>query len=320
MIVTRERTRRESTRARDVAFAHGRARELSDDRGDARVERRTHDPPRAHPTTRARQGEKSTPRRSTRTVKMADGGKTNVSNYEMNGNSFRNTMHSLNYGNVMEAAARDYMKEVKAEEAAAANVGPIQYDLEDLEDDPELHALHKERIQQMKEEQEKRREMERKGHGQYTDVNEEEFLPEVTGSFQVVCHFYHQEFERCRIVDKHLNILAKKYFNTKFVKVHAPDAPFFVTKLNIQVLPCIIFFRNGVAYDRIVGFEELGAKDDFPTSKLEGMLLNAGVIEVPERGEDDSEDEEEVLRRERQNRITYGFTKYDSEDEDSDFD
>ena len=86
------------------------------------------------------------------------------------------------------------------------------------------------------------------------------------------------------------------------------------------MLPCIIFFRNGVAYDRIVGFEELGAKDDFPTSKLEGMLLNAGVIEVPERGEDDSEDEEEVLRRERQNRITYGFTKYDSEDEDSDFD
>jgi hypothetical protein len=60
------------------------------------------------------------------------GGKTNVSNYEMNGNSFRNTMHSLNYGNVMEAAARNYMKEVKADEAAGANVGPVQYDLEDL--------------------------------------------------------------------------------------------------------------------------------------------------------------------------------------------
>ena len=33
------------------------------------------------------------------------GGKTAVSNYEMNGDSFRNTMHSLNYGSVMEAAA-----------------------------------------------------------------------------------------------------------------------------------------------------------------------------------------------------------------------
>ena len=72
-------------------------------------------------------------------------------------------------------------------------------------------------------------------------------------------HFYHQEFERCRIVDKHMQILARKYFDTKFIKCHAPDLPFFVTKLNVQVLPCIIFFRNGVAYDRIVGFEELGA-------------------------------------------------------------
>ena len=251
---------------------------------------------------------------------MSGEGKTNVSNYEMNGNSFRNTMHSLNYGNVMEAAARNYMKEAEAEEAAAANVGPVQYDLEDLEDDPELHALHKERIQQMKEEQEKRREMERKGHGTYIDVNEEEFLPEVTGAFQVCCHFYHQEFERCRIVDKHLAILAKKYFDTKFIKVHAPDAPFFVTKLNVQVLPCIVYFRNGVAYDRMVGFEELGAKDDFATSKLEKILLEAGIVTPPVKGEDDSEDEEEVLRRERAKRIAYGFTKYDSEDEDSDFD
>ena len=102
---------------------------------------------------------------------MAEGGKTSVSNYDLDGNSFRNTMHSLNYGNVMEAAARNYMKETKAEEAAMGNVGPIQYDLEDLEDDPELHALHKERIQQMKEEQEKRREIQRKGHGEYRDID-----------------------------------------------------------------------------------------------------------------------------------------------------
>jgi hypothetical protein len=224
---------------------------------------------------------------------MAEGGKTSVSNYDLDGNSFRNTMHSLNYGNVMEAAARNYMKEAKAEEAAMGNVGPIQYDLEDLEDDPELHALHKERIQQMKEEQEKRREMQRKGHGEYRDIDEGEFLPEVTGSFQVCVHFYHQEFERCRIVDKHMTILARKYFDTKFVKVHAPDCPFFVTKLNVQVLPCIVFFRNGVAYDRIVGFEELGAKDDFATARLEGMLMSAGIIQIPEKGEDDSEDEEE---------------------------
>jgi hypothetical protein len=248
---------------------------------------------------------------------MGDTGKTSVSNYEMNGESFRNTMHSLNYGSVMEAAARDYMKEAEAEQSAG-NMGPIQYDLEDLEDDPELHALHKERIQQMKEEHEKRREMERKGHGTYVEVNEHDFLPEVTSAFQVCCHFYHQEFERCRIVDKHLTVLARKYFDTKFIKVHAPDAPFFVEKLQVQVLPCIVFFRDGVAYDRIVGFEELGARDDFPTAKLEGMLLEGGIVAPRERREDDSEDEEEILKNERAKRIAYGFTKY-SDDEDSDF-
>lgn len=49
---------------------------------------------------------------------------------KMDGSSFRNTMSSLNYGNVMEAAARDVMKEKRRDEKHAVNVGPIQYDLE----------------------------------------------------------------------------------------------------------------------------------------------------------------------------------------------
>jgi len=30
------------------------------------------------------------------------------------------------------------------------------------------------------------------------------------------------------------------------------------------VLPTIIIFVDGVALDRVVGFDELGARDDFP--------------------------------------------------------
>lgn len=48
-----------------------------------------------------------------------------------------------------------------------------------------------------------------------------EFIPAVTGSSHAVCHFYHNEFERCRILDKHLALLAKKYFKTRFVKARA---------------------------------------------------------------------------------------------------
>ena len=51
----------------------------------------------------------------------------------------------------------------------------------------------------MKEAQERRMTMERTGHGTLTEVDEKEFLPEVTTTHRVVAHFYHQEFERCRI-------------------------------------------------------------------------------------------------------------------------
>ena len=36
------------------------------------------------------------------------------------------------------------------------------------------------------------------------------------------------------------------------------QAPFFVDKLKIQMLPCIVMFQGGKAFDRIVGFDELG--------------------------------------------------------------
>ena len=37
-------------------------------------------------------------------------------------------------------------------------------------------------------------------------------------------------------------------------------------------------FINGVATDRIVGFEELGGEDDFPTINLTRRLVKAGVL------------------------------------------
>lgn len=35
-------------------------------------------------------------------------------------------------------------------------------------------------------------------------------------------------------------------------------------------------FRKGIAGDRLVGFEDLGGKDDFPTKRLENLLIKKG--------------------------------------------
>ena len=73
------------------------------------------------------------------------------------------------------------------------------------------------------------------GHGEYREITEEEFLKEVCGSQWVVIHFYHKEFFRCKVVDKHLREIAKKHLSCKWLTLDAEKAPFFVAKLGIQV-------------------------------------------------------------------------------------
>jgi len=57
------------------------------------------------------------------------------------------------------------------------------------------------------------------------------------------------------------------------------NCPFLVTKLKIQVLPCVIAFIDGVGVDRIIGFEGLGrSPENFTTRDLESRLIRAGVL------------------------------------------
>lgn len=190
----------------------------------------------------------------------------------------------------MAAAARDYQKELIAQEKAqASGSNNEEVDLDDLMDDPELEKLHADRIAALKTEAEKRQALKKQGHGEYREVTEGDFLGEVTGSEKVVCHFYHREFYRCKIMDKHLKSLAPKHLDTKFIKLDSENAPFFVAKLGVKTLPCVILFRKGVAVDRLVGFQDLGAKDDFSTKTLEVLLQKKGIISEKK---DDKEDED----------------------------
>lgn len=47
-----------------------------------------------------------------------------------------------------------------------------------------------------------------KGFGEYREIVEEEFLPSVTKNEYAIVHFYHRDFERCKIMDKHLLAIA----------------------------------------------------------------------------------------------------------------
>ncbi|KAF8050522.1 hypothetical protein N665_1946s0002 [Sinapis alba] len=189
----------------------------------------------------------------------------------MDPDAVKSTLSNLAFGNVLAEAARDYKKEVLANEKEQSS-NHVNEETE-LMDDPELEKLHADRIAALKREVEKREAFKRQGHDEYRTVSEGDFLGEVTRSEKVICHFYHKE-----IMDKHLKTFAPRHVDTKFIKVDAETAPFFVTKLAIKSLPSVLLFSKGIAIDRLVGFQDLGTKDDFSTTKLEDVLVKKESI------------------------------------------
>lgn len=106
-------------------------------------------------------------------------------------------------------------------------------DEEDDDEDHELRELREQRLRQLKSQKNQIMEDIAKGHGQYREVVQDEFLAEVTASLNVVCHFYHRDFSRCEIMNHHLAKLAPMHVESKFIRINAEKAPFFVEKVSI---------------------------------------------------------------------------------------
>jgi thioredoxin-like negative regulator of GroEL len=86
-----------------------------------------------------------------------------------------------------------------------------------------------------------------------------------------------------------------------------------VTKLKIQVLPCVIAFIDGVSVDRIIGFEGLGQRPDhFTTRDLEARLIRANVLSRQKVGEDED--------RQARQKSRGGVKNNDDDGEDDDWD
>jgi len=163
-----------------------------------------------------------------------------------------------------------------------------------------------------------------------------------------VVHFTHPDFARCSIMDDHLRLLASRHHSeedeegdgVRFARIDVRDCPFVVEKLNVRVLPCVIGFVDGVAVERIVGFEGLAsgglrdAVNGFRTVELERRLLRQGVLvkeklgldrrgEGQESGGEEEEEEEgadKYTRGGERKHIRSGNNIKGNDDDDDDWD
>lgn len=153
--------------------------------------------------------------------------------------------------------------------------------LDSLENDPTLDSFREQRLQQLHEEFTRAKHLRNQEHGLYSEIKDEKSLMDIvnTGAELCVVHFFKSDFHRCAIMDDHLEKLAPLQFDTRFLRINVENAPFLVTKLKVQVLPCIIAFRKGLSIDRIIGFEGLGySEDTFTTKDLERRLVRSGAL------------------------------------------
>lgn len=154
------------------------------------------------------------------------------------------------------------------------------FDDDEFLNDAEVQDLQEKRLAALQQKYALEKQFQAQGHGEYREITEEEFLKEVCGSQWVVVHFYHKEFFRCKIVDKHLRIIAKKHISCKFLTMDAEKAPFFIAKLAIQMLPTVIVFKDGIVSDQFAGFDEMGGKDEFRTEVMEHWFSKAGCVKM----------------------------------------
>ncbi|KAL7528227.1 hypothetical protein ACHAXR_002336 [Thalassiosira sp. AJA248-18] len=166
------------------------------------------------------------------------------------------------------------------------------------DEDDALVAIRQARIAQLKQEQSQRAQNISLRHGSLRTISQDEFLPECTGSSKfVVVHFYHDDFERCKIMDFHLKIIAGEHLEAKFLRIDAAKSPFFVAKLQIKTLPALIVFENGKEIGRLTGFDGLAKNpkkpDEWHTGRLQEWIGGTGAIQY----ERPNEEVEEELKR-----------------------
>ena len=114
-------------------------------------------------------------------------------------------------------------------------------------------------------------------HGRLLEIEEAVFLDSIRQSELVVCHFFHPEFNTCKVLDDILEKLASIHLKVRFIKINALGAGFFVNKLKIRTLPTLCVFDNGILKKKFLGFDEFGG--DKPSAELlQIALAKTGII------------------------------------------
>eukprot|EP01006_Ploeotia_vitrea_P062778 TRINITY_DN84387_c0_g1_i1.p1 TRINITY_DN84387_c0_g1~~TRINITY_DN84387_c0_g1_i1.p1 ORF type:complete len:180 (-),score=28.31 TRINITY_DN84387_c0_g1_i1:77-616(-) len=148
-----------------------------------------------------------------------------------------------------------------------------------MNDEDELAKLRQKRLKQLKAQQANKETWLAAGHGTYSEVySEVEFNAAVLKSKRVVVHFHRGTTKYCDVVHRHLTDLAAKHLETRFIKVDVERLEQIASMYSITVLPSVMFIVDNHTEYTMMGFNDLGGRDDFSTAQLEALMVRKKVI------------------------------------------
>lgn len=215
----------------------------------------------------------------------------------------------LGFGNqnqvVGDVASTRILKTAQAQEQAI-DAEISKYD-ELLNNDDALEALRAKRLEQMKAAARTRQIYIENGHGTYVSLGEgrlgsdiaREFFEASKASERLVVHFYRPTTRFCDVFHSHLQKLAHKHLETRFVKINVEETEnsgvsFLVERLGIIIMPTILIVKDRKARHQIRGFDELGGTENFTTTFLACVLATHGAIHL---NEDERDNSGEILEK-----------------------
>ena len=146
-------------------------------------------------------------------------------------------------------------------------------------DDDDLDMIRQRRIEQLKRARAQKDKWASKGHGVLQEFKTpEEFFKAVKSNERLVVHFYRTMNDNCKVMDQHLSKIAPKHYETLFAKVDAEKVEGLAEHFNVFMLPTLMLIEAGKTNDSIIGFDEFGGSDKFPTKRVVEVLAHYGMV------------------------------------------
>ncbi|KAJ1665990.1 phosducin [Coemansia sp. RSA 1813] len=164
-------------------------------------------------------------------------------------------------------------------------------ELEDEEDDQILQQYRQQRMAEMQAQVDKEK------FGELFQISEPDYKTEVTLASRdtwIVVHLFRDSIPECKLMNKHLALLAQQYRSTKFVKIISVECIHNYPDAN---LPTLLVYGKGDMRGQLVRLDKFGG---MRTKKkdIEGYLKDIGAIDpslrrsLPGDGDAESEDDD----------------------------